>query len=212
MQPPDDDEKTVPYGYRYPVRQSGPPSPGGLSMRRIAFIFVLAIIIAAAACGGHQYGFARQYEPLSDEEELYENAETVSYEELRRDTTAYRERLIGWFGVVTEARTDPATGETRAAMELRVHRKRHLCADHLENSCRVTVSEKTIGPFTTVIRLRPEDTEGKNRVYRGSLLKVYGSPDGEFDDQGGPIIRARYYRHWPRGTFVTTAAIGVMRR
>ena len=180
----------------------------------IAIVSIIAVIavIAAAACGGPQYGFARHYEPLPDEEELYEKAETASYEELRRNPIAYGKKLIGWFGVVTEARTDPATGETRAAMKLRYHRKRHLCWGQLESSCRVTVSEKAAGPFTAVIRLRPEDIEGKDRVYRGSLLKVYGSPDGEFDDQGGPIIRARYYRHWPRGTFVTTAATGVMRR
>jgi hypothetical protein len=179
-------------------------------MRRIPFI--IAFTILAAACGGPQYGYARTYEPLSDEEVFHQKAETVSYEELRRDPNAYVRRLIGWFGVVTEAKTDPATGETRAAMELRFHQKRHLCADQFESSCRVTVSERSAGPFTAVVKLRPEDKEGKDRVYRGSLLKVYGSPDGDFDDEGGPIIRAQYYRHWPRGTYVTTASTGVMRR
>ncbi len=181
-------------------------------MRWTAFISIMAFVVAVAACGGPQYGFARHYQPLSDEEELNETAEAASYEELRRDPTAYREKLIGWFGVVTEARTDPATGQTRAAMELRFHQQRHLCSDQFESSCRVTVSEKTAGPFTAVLKLHPEDIEGKDRVYRGSLLKVYGSPDGEFDDQGGPVIRAQYYRHWPRGAYVTTAATGVMRR
>ena len=179
-------------------------------MRRIPFL--IAFITLAAACGGPQYGYTREYEPLSAEEDLYEKAETASYEELRRDPNAYARRLVGWFGVVTEAKTDPATGVTRATMELRFHQKRHLCADQFESSCRVTVSEKSAGPFTAVIALRPEDTEGKDRVYRGSLLKVYGLADGDFDDQGGPVIRAQYYRHWPRGTYVTTASTGVMRR
>ena len=175
-------------------------------------IYIVAIIVLAAACGGPQYGYARQYEPLSDEEELFEKAEAASYEVLRRDPEAYRQRLIGWFGVVTGVQTDPSGGTSRVMMQLRFHQERHLCSDQFESSCRVTVSEKEGGPFTALLTLRPEDKEGQDRVYQGSLLKVYGTSTGEFDEQGGPLISVRYYRHWPRGKYVTTALTGVMLR
>ncbi len=35
---------------------------------------------------------------------------------------------------------------------------------------------------------------------------------GEYDDQGGPVLQAQYYRHWPRGEYVTTANVGALRR
>lgn len=46
-----------------------------------------------------------------------------------------------------------------------------------------------------------------------SLLRVFGTVvPGEYDAEGGPVIRAAYYRHWPRGQYVTTNAAGAMRR
>ena len=54
--------------------------------------------------------------------------------------------------------------------------------------------------------LEPEDKTGRDRLYAGSLVKVYGHVTPEYDDRGGPIVKADYYRHWPRGNYVTTTA------
>ncbi len=62
------------------------------------------------------------------------------------------------------------------------------------------------------MEIRPEDREGENRLWVGSLVKVYGSPTGDFDEEGGPILQSAWYRLWPHGKYVTTGARGSMRR
>ena len=176
-------------------------------------IIGLVFLATLASCGGSgQYSYAREYEPLSEEEDLFEKAETVNYEDVRRDPEAYKTKLVSWFGLVTGVTTDRTTGKAKVSMDLRFHQERHLCFDQFDSSCRVTISERSGGPFTAIIELRPEDASGENRLYEGSLLRVYGKPNGEFDDQGGPILVASYYRHWPRNTFVTTSMQSKMRR
>jgi len=169
--------------------------------------------MSVAACGGaNQYGYGREYVPLSDEEPYYEKAEQVSYEEVRRDPAAYGDKIIGWFGTVTDVLMDDSGNVSLIMMQLRFHQNRHLCSDQFDSSCRVTISQREGGPFSAKLVLSPDDQIGKNRVYKGSLLKVYGFPTGDFDEQGGPIIQAQYYRHWPRNTYVTTTAQRTMRR
>jgi hypothetical protein len=77
----------------------------------------------------------------------------------------------------------------------------------------VTVNARDGGPFTVVLTLRPADGTGEQRVQRGSLLRVFGTLEvGSYDAQGGPVLRGVWYRHWPRGEYVTTASAAVMRR
>ena len=100
----------------------------------------------------------------------------------------------------------------KVALQLHFHQARHLCGDQFDSSCRVTVSEKGGGPWTAVLTLHPEDREGRDKLGPGSLLKVYGHVTTEYDDRGGPIVNADYYRHWPFGKYVNTARAGNMRR
>jgi len=175
---------------------------------------VLLIALALGPClgcgGAGQYGYAREYEPLSEEDDFIEAEEHVTYEDVRRDPADFRSSQLGWFGVVTDL--DTSGDRARVHLEHRIHQERHLCADEYDSSCRVTVSERAGGPFTAVVDLRPEDRGGQDRLWVGSLVKVYGSPTGEFDEDGGPVIDARWYRHWPRGKYVTTGAAASMRR
>jgi hypothetical protein len=167
-----------------------------------------------AACGGsstERYGYGREYVPADAEEAHYERVTMVSYEEVRREPQAFGSRTLGWFGTVTAVQKLPS-GEVQLALELRFHQPRHLCTDQFESSCRVTVSERAGGPFSTVVRVAPEDQSGPERLNVGSLVKVYGSPTGEYDSLGGPMIKAAYYRHWPHGAFVTTSGSVKMRR
>ena len=75
------------------------------------------------------------------------------------------------------------------------------------------MSERDGGAFTAVVRLRPDEATGENRVQANGLLRVFGTVTaGEYDADGGPVLHVAYYRHWPRGQYVTTAASALMRR
>ncbi|MET0389126.1 MAG: hypothetical protein ABW321_24345 [Polyangiales bacterium] len=175
----------------------------------------MAGVATLQGCAGNPYGYARQYKPSGDEEPYYERigepGTEVTYEEVRRDPTALSGKLLGWFGIVTGAKRLP-DGRVQLALDLRFHQPRHLCTDQFESSCRVTISDRVGGPFSTTLRLDSDDESGSERLNVGSLVRVYGPPTGEFDERGGPVIKADFYRHWPHGAYVTTGSGGAMRR
>jgi hypothetical protein len=170
------------------------------------------LALAAAGCGSAgPYGFSRNYEPLGDERAHLEATTESSYEDVRR-TRPEEATYISWFGVVTAMDVDDASGLVTATLSLRVHQDRHLCSDGTDGSCRVTVSEREIGTFTSRFTIHEEDRAGSRRLWTGSLVRVYGRATGETDATGGPVIEADYYRHWPVHTFVFTSAASSMRR
>jgi hypothetical protein len=150
---------------------------------------------------------------LSEEGEYYEQANSVdvTYEDVRRDPQAFSKQLLGWFGVVSAAKRLP-NGEVALTLELRFHQARHLCTDQFESSCHVTISERAGGPFSTTVRLHPDDESGPERLNVGSLVRVYGHATGDFDERGGPTLKTLFYRHWPHGAYVTTTGRDAMRR
>lgn len=174
----------------------------------------LGLALGLVACGGAgPYGHSRAYITASSEREWQERAQESVYDEVRRMPDQYQDRTLSWFGVVVSVEEGRAGEPSRVALQLRTHQERHLCEDEAESSCRVTVSQRDGGPFTAVVRLSPEDQAGENRVQPNSLLRVYGTlAMGEYDAQGGPVLRAGYYRHWPRGEYVTTGSAGSWRR
>jgi hypothetical protein len=180
-------------------------------MRCLLLSLLLALTLLSA-CGGNPYGYAPQYLPLSEEEPYLEKGLEQSYEEVRRDPSGHQQELVAWFGLVDDVQKVGAKGEVRVAMTLHFHQDRHLCTDQFDGSCRVTISDKAGGPFSALIMLKPSEREGRDRVYAGSLLKIYGHVTTEYDDRGGPILKADYYRHWPHGTYVTTIRATNMRR
>ncbi len=179
-------------------------------MKRATF---LASLLSIAACGGGgPYGFAHEYAPFGDEETHMDAAAQVSYEDVRRDPADFQSVTVGWFGVITEVGLDE-NGSGTIAVTHRTLAARNLCADERSSSCRVTVSERAGGPWTAQLTVRVDDLGGEDRVWIGSLVKVYGTPTGELDpEHGGPVLEAAWYRHWPRGKFVTTGARNSMRR
>lgn len=180
----------------------------------VMLVATAALAFGAGACGGGgRYGYAREYANLPAEERYARQADNDAiYDEVRRMPDRFSNRMISWFGIVTSVES-AGGGLSRVALQQRTHRERHLCEDETEGSCRVTISEQDGGPFTALVRLAPEDTVGENRVSAGALMRVYGTiAPGEYDAQGGPVLRAQYYREWPRGQFVTTAAAANWRR
>ena len=178
---------------------------------QLACVGVSWMVLAAGCGASNPYGYGRVYAPSDDEEPYYERAIDVSYEEVRRDPQAFSGKTVGWFGVVTAAKRLPS-GEVQLALDLRFHQPRHLCSDQFESSCRVTISDRVGGPFSTTVRLHSDDESGSARLNIGSLVRVYGVPSGEFDDRGGPVIKTQFYRHWPHGAYVTTSGSRSMRR
>jgi hypothetical protein len=182
-------------------------------MRATIVCGLLASVVCALGCGGAgRYGYARTYSALDAEERWVERANSDAvYDEVRRLPDQFQGQTLSFFGVVTGVQTS-REGD-RIALQVRTHQERHLCHDETDSSCRVTVSERDGGPFTAILTLRPEDVSGENRVQVYSLLRVFGTlQQGQYDDQGGPILRVEFYRHWPRGEYVTTGAASSMRR
>lgn len=179
------------------------------NMRRVA---PLALLLAlGAGCGAGQYGFAREYVPLGSEEGFLEQSTELGYEEVRREVDEHGSSTLGWFGVVSDIEPGE-NGQTLVHLTYRTLATRNLCSTESSSSCRVTVSERPGGVFHTTLTLRPEDREGQDRLWRGSLLRVYGTPAPELLEDGTPVIVPLFYRHWPRGAYVTTGARRSMRR
>ncbi len=170
------------------------------------------LLFAALGCAGNPYGYARTYLPLDDEASYAAQAIEPPYGDVQRDPGSFGDRLIGWFGVVQDVASQD-DGTVLVRMSQRPHVDRQLCSGRSDDSCRVTVSERDLGPFSVRVRLRSgADSEGENRVQRESLLKIYGKPSGDYDTTGGPFLTVEYYRHWPRGQYVDTTAQTLMRR
>lgn len=169
------------------------------------------LLLFLAACGGAgPYGFAETYAPLRDERDHHRDASNLNYEEIRGDARGHRSTLVGWFGTVQHIDVQGDRATVRLAH--RTLAPRNLCADERTSSCRVTVSEREGGTFTATIHLRPSEREGEEKIWVGSLLRVFGHPTGDVSDEDGVVLSPVYHRHWPRGSFVTTAARGQMRR
>ena len=180
----------------------------------IPWFLSLALGLVIAGCGAGRWGYARTYAAWGEEPTHLQEQVDLSYEEVRRFPDRHADELIGWFGIVNVIDDlAPETGEARLILQLRDHRDRHLCSDETEGSCRVTISQRDIGPFVAELTVRQEDlVDGPDRLWTGSLVKVYGHVVEGGTDESGPIIRVDWYRQWPHGRYVTTGAAGAMRR
>ncbi len=57
-------------------------------------------LFMATACGGANYGYSKNYEPLSEEADFHDAADHhLSYEEVRRAPRGYAKAKLAWFGV-----------------------------------------------------------------------------------------------------------------
>lgn len=141
----------------------------------------------------------------------FEQAQELPFEQVKTAPYDYKNTEVTWFAVVDDLRELP-DGQTELELAVRIPQARNLCRDEYEDSCRVTVSTSSPGKFITRLTLSEKEKAGKQRVWAGSLMKIYGRPTGDYDDRGHPVIAATYYRHWPHGYYVTTAQRGAMKR
>ena len=181
-------------------------------MVRLALLVMLLGPLLGGCGGAGPWGYARRYEPLDPEEAHLQRAVPLSYEDARRFPDRYAGTFVGWFGTV-EAMEPLQDGRLRLVLRFRTHQARHLCADERASSCRVTVTDRVGEPFVAVVRPRPEQLRGPDRLWKKSLVRVYGPLRGELDEERQvPVVEAVYFRHWPVGRYVTTAMRGAMRQ
>jgi hypothetical protein len=158
------------------------------------------------------YGHSKVYTPTGAEESAVADNKEYDPNVAERALDKLKGRSVWLFGVVTNRGSGPG-GATYVALSLRTLQQRNLCESADEDSCRVTVSEREMGRAHALIALSAEDEMGQESVGMGSLLRIVGSVTQDLDpNDGTPILRTKFYRHWPRGFFVTTKAASSMKR
>jgi len=183
-------------------------------MRRRRFALALPLL-ALPLFGCHSagpYGYARQYQPLSAESDASQGAREFDPVMAERDKEDWKKNTVSLFGIV-KGRSSAKSGGAYLTLSMRTLSERNLCDDFDEDTCRVTVSEHEHATVHAVVKLSSEDDIGEHSVGKGSLVRVIGKLTDEVDpDDGAAVLRASYYRHWPRHFFVTTAMASGMTR
>jgi hypothetical protein len=177
-------------------------------------LLVCSGVCGSACSGAGPYGHSPNYAPLSSEESALaagvREYDPVMYQRFPDD---WRKSSVSLFGVVT-GRAPGAGGSAYLTLSVRRLEPRNLCDNaNDDDSCRVTVSDRDFGLVHALLALRPDDDVGTQSLAAGSLVRVVGRFGEDTDPgDGGPIVRASFYRHWPRYTYVTKAAARDMRQ
>jgi hypothetical protein len=152
------------------------------------------------------YGYSRVYTPTSDEARAVSGKTEFDPRNVQRSPDQ-RNRAFWAFGVVTHRSPGPG-GAAYVALSLRSLAPQNQCRSNDEDTCRVTVSDRETGRAHALVTLTAEDDLGERSVALGSLVRVVGTVAEDVDpSDGSAILRATFYRHWPRG-FYTAATSG----
>jgi hypothetical protein len=181
---------------------------------RSASHLALGLPLLLAACSGAgPYDHAVAYVPISGEEQAAKGAKEYDPVMVLREPDAWRKGTVSVFGVVVARSAGPG-GAAYLTLSVRRLEPRNLCEYATdESSCRTTVSDHDFGVVHVITPLRPEDDVGQHSVGSGSLVRVVGTLAQDPDPSDGmPVVRASFYRHWPRYFFVTKSAAATMRQ
>ncbi len=178
--------------------------------RGVLSVSVLCLATACSSAG--QYGHSRSYSPLDAETEALHNATEYDPVMATRNPEKWKGKDLSLFGVVVRRDSGDA-GSAYVRLSVRTLEPRNLCEAEDEDSCRVTVSDREHAVVHAQLKLSADDDLGRYSVGVGSLVRVVGQLTDDYDTADGtPVLRAKYYRHWPRGYYVTSAARDNMRR
>ena len=167
---------------------------------------LLALLFVTGCSSAGPYGFSRTYSPLDAEEDAAEGAKEYDPVMAERDKAEWRKTKVSLFGIVNK-RAVGAGGMAYVTLSVRTLEVRNLCEELDEATCRVTVGEREFAIVHALLKLSPGDDLGEKSLNRGSLVRVLGKLSDEVDPEDGtPVLKAEYYRHWPRNFFVTTAS------
>jgi hypothetical protein len=180
------------------------PSPRPRRAPRTAAVLVAALLAGACHSAG-QYGYAKSYDPLSEEEDAAEGAREFDPVMMEREPESWRGTKLSIFGIV-KGRTQAPGGAAYLTLSVRRLLDRNLCDSMDEDTCRVSVTDHEFGLFHAIVKLTPEDDIGKLSLSTGSLVRVIGTLTDDADKNDGmQVLKGVYYRHWPRNYFVTDA-------
>lgn len=191
------------------VRRISPTHPMSTSASRwMGFLAAAALVSACGAAG--QYGHSRSYVALSSERDWEGRAQDSVHDEVRRMPDLYQGRTLSGGG---DRGGGGARGRALAAGDAAAHAPgpsplRRRVRVELSGDGEPARRRAFHGACSSARRIRP----GSTGVQPNSLVRVYGTlRTGEYDVNGGPVLRAEYYRHWPRGEYVTTGSAGSWR-
>lgn len=178
-----------------------------------SFALALLFVTLAGRRSAGPYGYAAAYTPTSDEKSAANGAREYDPVMYGREPDAWRKSKAVLFGVVTSRAPGPG-GAAYLTVKVRKLETRNLCSNaNDEDTCRVTVSDRDFGVVHVLSKLRPEDDMGEHSVGVGSLVRAVGTFGEDVDPaDGGPIIRASFYRHWQRYFYVTRSSADLMRQ
>lgn len=180
-------------------------------MRVLLCRFAAALLTLSCSSAG-PYGYSRTYAPLSEEDDAAEAAKDFDPIMASREKAEWKKTKLSVFGVVKQRR-EGKNGESYVSLSVRTLADRNLCDDLDEGTCRVTVSEREHATVHALLKLASGDDIGEHSMGPGSLVRVIGKLTDDVDpNDGTPVLRATYYRHWPRNFFVTTADRAHMQR
>lgn len=183
-------------------------------MRATNAMGLLLVAASAVACrSAGPYGYAVAYTPTSEEEKAVQGAREYDPVMFSREPEAWRKSRSSLFGVVTGRAPGPG-GAAYLTLSVRKLETRNLCSNaNDEDTCRVTVSDRDFGVVHVLAALRPDDDMGEHSTAAGSLVRVVGTFGEDVDPaDGAPVVRAVYYRHWPRYFYVTRSSADLMRQ
>jgi len=165
--------------------------------------FLLALVLAASGCHSPgPYGHAVNYVPLDDEARALSSSREYDPVMYTRQPDEWRKGQVSLFGVV-DSRSPGPGGAAMLKLSVRRLEPRNLCENEKdEDTCRVTVSDKDFGVAYALVHLPGEDDVGPKAVGVKSLMRVVGVIGQDPSPQdGAPVVRASYYRHWPVYTY-----------
>lgn len=175
--------------------------------------WLLACALVACGCSSPGiYGHSRVYSALDEEESAVHGAKEYDPVMAQRSPDEWKGKTVWLFGIV-KARNPGPGGTADLTLSMRTLEPRNLCESSAEESCRVTVGDREHAVVHARVKLSAEDDIGQNSAGVGSLLRIVGKISDSVDpNDGAPVVQATYYRHWPRGFYVTTAAREQMRQ
>jgi hypothetical protein len=169
-------------------------------------LWPLALVLLSACSSAGPYGYSRTYAPLSAEDDAAEGAREYDPVMAERDKADWKKAKVSVFGIVTK-RAEGPSGMAYVTLSVRTLEVRNLCEQLDDQTCRVTVGEHEFAIVHALLKLSPGDDIGDKSLNRGSLVRVLGKLTDDVDpDDGTVVMKADYYRHWPRHFFVTTAS------
>ena len=174
---------------------------------------VLSLVLVAGCRSAGPYGYAAQYTPTGGETEALTGAREYDPVMFARQPDAWRKSKTALFGLVTGRAPGPG-GQAYLTLSVRKLETRNLCSNGSdEDTCRVTVSDRDFGIVHVLAALRPEDDMGEHSTGVGSLVRAVGVFGEDVDPaDGAPVLRASFYRHWPRYFYVTRSSADLMRQ